>query len=85
MYSFLTSAIKPKESYEWFVFHGRTPVELTFRNKPVFIKKGDRFGVRPSASKKQIRLILPEAPTKVITLTMDQAQRLAKGVKPGGL
>lgn len=84
MYSFLTSAVKPKENYEWFVYYGSTPVELEYRNKPVLITKGVRFGILPSVSKRQIRLILPESPNNAIVLTMDQAQRLAQGVKPGG-
>ncbi|MGE8452061.1 hypothetical protein D3C87_1424450 [compost metagenome] len=87
MYSFLVpvhGAVKPAENYEWFQFHGSKPVELSFRGKPVVIKKGMRFGVRPSVNKKDMRLVLPGEETKVITLTLDQAGALAKGVRSGG-
>ncbi len=87
MYSFLVpvqGAVKPADAYQWFSFHGSKPVELSFRGKPVIIKKGTRFGVRPSVNKKDMRLVLPGEETKVITLTLDQAEKLAKGVRPGG-
>ena len=81
MYSFLIVAkIKPEDAYEWFTYRGKKPVNLEFRGKPVPIQNGQRFGVRPSSNKKFIRLVLPDEVTKVITITLDQAQALAKGV-----
>ena len=85
MYKFLATkrilaAIKPEENYEWFTYQGSKPVITEFRGKPVEIKKGQRFGVRKSSNGKQIRMILPRDPNRVITLTLDQAQRLAKKV-----
>jgi hypothetical protein len=46
----------------------------------VAINKGTKFGVRKSANGKNIRLIFPNDPNRVITLSMEQAQQLAKGV-----
>lgn len=76
--------VKGEESYQWFVYHGATPVTLDFRGSPETIRKGDRFGVRKSASGRKIRLILPDEETRVFTLTQDQAQALSRGVKKGG-
>lgn len=87
MYSFLvlparmTAAIKPESHYEWFTFKAQKPVTLDFRGHPVQVTKGMKFGVRPSHNEKQIRLIFPDQPTRVFTLTLDQAKALAKGVK----
>lgn len=86
MFSYLLeSAIKPEENYEFFVYTGNEPVEVEFRGKTVQVKKGDRFGVRRSSNGKQIRMVIPEwgGLTKVITLSLDQAKKLAKKVKGG--
>lgn len=92
MYSFLMTASsthgkqplvaqpKGEESYQWFTFKGSKPVTLDFRGNPETISKGDKFGVRKSANGKNIRLILPDEETRVFTLTLKQAQELAKGV-----
>jgi hypothetical protein len=81
MYSFLVLArVKPEDAYEWFTFRGKKPITLDFRGKQVAIQNGQRFGVRPSSNKKFIRLVLPDEITKVITITLAQAQALAKGV-----
>ena len=79
MYSFL-AAIKPATSYDWFTYTKGPAIELDFRGKPVTISKGQKFGVRKSASGKNIRLVLPDEITKVLTITLDQAKALAKGV-----
>ena len=82
MFSFLIqSKIFSPSRYEWFTYVGRTPVEVSFRNKPIMIEKGMRFGVRKSVNGKDIRLIFDNDPNRVITLSLDQAQALAKGVK----
>lgn len=84
MYSYLLeNAIKPEENYEFFIYTGKDPVDVEFRNKIVQVKKGDRFGVRRSSNGKQIRMVIPAwgGLTKVITLTLEQAKKLAKKVK----
>jgi len=89
MYSFLTTAavkkvealIKGEGVYQFFQYRGTKPVVLNFRGKEEYIEKGDKFGVRKSANGKQIRLIRPGAETRVFTLTSDQANSLAKGIK----
>lgn len=82
MYSYLLEAApKGVEAYEWFTFLGRKPVELTFRGKPELVSKGVRFGVRISRNRQNIRLIFEGDPNRVITVTPEQAQQLAKGVK----
>jgi len=75
-----TAAIKGEENYEFFTFKGKQPVTLQYRGKPFVVEKGTRFGVRPSVNKKDIRLIFKGEPNRVFTLTMDQANQLAKGV-----
>jgi hypothetical protein len=85
MYSFLiskpvTAAIKPETAYQWFSYKGARPVKLDFRGKTVVVEKGMRFGVRPSVNGTDIRLIFKGEPTKVHTLTKQQADKLAKGV-----
>jgi hypothetical protein len=77
----LESAVKDEEHYQWFTFKGAKPVNLDFRGTPEVVKKGDKFGVRKSANGKQIRLIFPDEETRVFTLSLKQAQDLAKGVK----
>lgn len=82
MYSFLIqSLVKPETNYDFFSYSGAKPVEVSFRGKPIEIKKGMRFGVRKSSNGKMIRLIFPDDPTRVITIDLETAQRLAKGIK----
>lgn len=82
MYSFLLeSRVLPADDYEFFTYNGRNKVEVSFRGKPIEISKGTRFGVRPSTNGKSIRLIFPDEATKVITIDLDTAKKLAKGVK----
>lgn len=80
MYSFLTARIKDENEYDWFIFKGKKPVVLDFRGSKEAISKGDKFGVRKSSNGKNIRLIKYNEPTRVFTLTLKQAQDLAKGV-----
>lgn len=85
MYSFLIqskveASVKPESNYDWFIYKGKRPVVLNFRGHDVNVEKGQKFGVRKSANGKQIRLIFPKDPTRVFTLTSDQANQLAKGV-----
>ncbi len=85
MYKFLAAnrllaAVKPESAYEWFVYKGSRPVAVTFRGKEIQVKKGQEFGVRKSANGRQIRMIFPGDPSRVITLTLEQAERLARHV-----
>lgn len=81
MYSFcVEGAPKPSSAYEWFTYKGRKPVKLMYRGKEVKVETGQKFGVRKSRSGKDIRLIFPSAEGRVFTLTLKQAQDLAKGV-----
>lgn len=86
MYSFLVTAtpvtalIKPESNYQFFTYQGKKPVTVHFRGKEISIGKGTKFGVRPSASGKDIRLIFPGDKTRVITISREQANQLAKGV-----
>lgn len=91
MYSFLTSntavnspisaVIKSEAHYNFFTYTGARAVNLEFRGQPVPIKNGDVFGVRPSSNKKHIRLIRRNDPNRVITLSVEQASKLAKNVR----
>ena len=82
MYAYLLeSRIKPESDYEFFTYNGAKPVAVDFRGKPVTINKGTRFGVRPSSNGKHIRLVFPSDPTRVMTIDMETAETLAKGVK----
>lgn len=80
MYSFLLeSRVLPEQSYDFFIYQGN-PVDVDFRGRIITIDKGTKFGVRPSSNGKQIRLIFPKDPTRVITIDMDTAKKLARGV-----
>lgn len=81
MFSYVVARIKPESDYTWYKFTGEKDVTLQFRGKPITITKGDRFGVRPSTSQKDIRLVMDNDVNRVITLTLDQAKKLAKQVK----
>jgi len=82
MYAFLLkSAVLPEAAYDFFVYEGAKPVVVNFRGKPIEIKKGTRFGVRPSTNGKHVRLIFPSDPTRVITIDTPTADKLAQGIK----
>ena len=84
MYSFLvtpiTAAIKPESHYQFFKYKAKKPVVIQFRGSDVMVETGDNFGVRQSVNGKDIRLIFKGQPTRVFTLTSEQAKKLAKGV-----
>jgi len=81
MYSFLLeSRIKGEDEYSFFTYKKGPPITVDFRGQPREIKKGTRFGVRPSSNGKFVRLVFPGELTKVITVPMETAQKLAKGV-----
>jgi len=82
MFAYLLDArIKPESAYEFFTYQGAKPVTVDFRGKPITIKQGTRFGVRPSSNGKHIRLVFPQDQTRVITIDLPTAEQLAKGVK----
>ena len=81
MFSFLVqSAIKSVDHYSWYTYSGSKPVTVKYRGTPISISKGTRFGVRPSVNKKDIRLVIGDDINRVITLTLDQAKSLSKGL-----
>lgn len=79
--SMLQARIKPEADYEWFRFTGKRPVTLEFRGNPMVISEGDQFGVRKSSNGKEIRFVRKNDVNRVLTLTMDQANKLAKSVR----
>jgi hypothetical protein len=82
MYSFLLAKVKESHDYQWFTYYGDRAVKLEYRGREVVINKHSKFGVRPSTNGKFIRLILPNDHTRVITITLSQAKRLANQVTP---
>jgi hypothetical protein len=82
MYSFLVEArVLPERDYQFFEYNGSRPVSVAFRGRQIDITKGMRFGVRPSSNGKLIRLIFPKDPTRVLTIDLDTATKLARGIK----
>lgn len=84
MFSFLVARVKPAADYDFFVFNGKVPVVVEYRGVPYEVTRGQRFGVRPSSNKKQIRMIFENEPSRVFTITLDTARKLAKHVAPEG-
>jgi hypothetical protein len=81
MFSYVVARVKPESDYQWYVFTGPKPVSLEFRGNPIVIHKGERFGVRKSSNNKEIRLVRDNDITRVLTISLDQAKKLAKQVK----
>ena len=79
MYAFLIEA-RPftEERYDFFTYTGDKPVAVTYKGVDYQIMKGMRFGVRPSSNGKFIRLIFPQNHTKVFTIDLPTAKKLAK-------
>lgn len=83
MYSFLLqSRILPEQSYQFFTYNAKKPVLVNFRGTETKIENGMKFGVRPSTNGKFIRLIFPKDPTRVMTVDLETAKKLAKGAAP---
>lgn len=81
MYAFLVeSAPKDESHYQFFTYMGKQSVPVVFRGQEYAVERGMRFGVRPSANGKHIRLIFPDNKNRVFTLDLPTAQKLAKGV-----
>jgi hypothetical protein len=68
--------ILPPEDYVWHVYTGKDPLTLTTRSKhhTIVLEDGMKFGMRPSSSGKEVRLIT-EVLGKNIVFTIDIATR----------
>ena len=80
MYSCLVARIKDESEYDTFTYTGK-PIEIPFRGITRTLEKGQRFGVRKSSNGKQIRMIFEGDPTRVMTLDLPLAKRIARFVK----
>lgn len=76
----ITALIKGEGSYDFFTYRG-PKIDLDYRGKSVPLSKGDRFGVRKSANGKSIRFVFENELTRVFTLDLDTAKKIAKGIK----
>ena len=80
----ITARILDTGDYLWHSYDSDQPMSLTTRNghKTIEMKKGTRYGIRPSTSGSAIRMITDQyGPTIVFTLTMDEKRALlAKSV-----
>ena len=74
----VTALVKPASSYQWFTFTSKKPIELPYRGIEVPLTKGMKFGVRRSADKKKIRLVLGDEVNRVFTLSLDTAKAIAR-------
>jgi hypothetical protein len=75
--------IKTNEYYQWFIYTGQPRDLMSGAGTPLYLKKGQVFGVRKSASGKKIRMITEDlGPNKVFTLLPEVALDLAKHCKP---
>lgn len=79
----LTARIKGADEYSWMLHQGGK-LTLQTSKGPIEIDKGEVYGVRPSSNGKQIRFVQAEdhGINKVMTLTLDDAKKLAKTAKP---
>lgn len=80
MYSCLVARIKGADEYDFFVYKGK-PMEIPFRGITRTLEKGQRFGVRKSSNGKQIRLVFDQDLTRVCTIDLKTAQRIAKNIQ----
>lgn len=72
---------KPKsgDAYQWFTYTGKPLDLMSGVGTPLYLKKGQVFGVRKSSNGKQIRMITQElGPNKVFTLLPEVALSLGK-------
>lgn len=84
VYTPVVAAIKGLDSYDFFTYDG-PKLDIPYRNgKDVSITKGQKFGVRKSSNNKEIRLILNDDVSRVFTITLDLARKLARNVRSGG-
>jgi hypothetical protein len=82
MYSCLVAKIFGEEKYDWFRYGGK-PLEVPFRGITRTLEKGQRFGVRKSSNGKQIRMVFDGDITRVMTIDLNLAKKIAKGIVKG--
>lgn len=80
MYSCVVARIKDDDEYDWFRYSGK-PIEVPFRGITRTLDKGQIFGVRKSSNGKQIRMVFDGDLTRVMTLDLPLAKKIAKFVK----
>jgi hypothetical protein len=80
MYSCVVARIKDETEYQWFKYTGR-PIEIPFRGITRTMETGQKFGVRKSSSGKLIRLVFDQDLTRVSTIDLPLAKKLAKACK----
>ena len=78
-YRMKISRILPPEDYIWHTYESTTPMTLTTRSgkHSIEMKQGTPFGIRPSSSGKEVRLITEKfGPTIVFTITPEERRQL---------
>ncbi len=81
MYSCLVTArIKGEDEYSFFRYQGK-PMDIPFRGIKRPLEKGQVIGVRKSSNGKQIRMVFQNDLTRVMTLDLPLAQKIARFVK----
>ncbi len=82
-HSQLEARIKGADEYQW-LRHQGGKLTLQTSKGPLVIDKNEVYGVRPSSNGKHIRLVQAEdhGINKVMTITLDDAKKLAKTAKP---
>jgi hypothetical protein len=76
------SAVKSSEAYQWFTYSGKMLTLESAKGYKLVLNKGSQFGVRKSSNGKFIRLVAPKQESKVFTLDLDMATRIAKYSTP---
>lgn len=79
MYSYLVARIKGEEEYDWFTYDGKT-INIPYRGVEMPLTKGQRFGVRKSSNKRDIRLVFEGEINRVFTITLDLAKKIARNI-----
>ena len=68
------SAPKGTDAYQWYTYTGKPRDLVSGGGTPLYLKKGQSFGVRKSGDGKHIRLITKDlGPNKVFTLLPEVA------------
>src|SRR4051812_44460907 len=81
------AVIKDESHYSWYRYTSNKPMHVDFRGKPVTLKQGEIFGLRPSSNGKSIRLVVKSlGVNRVITIDEDERKSLeskSTGIKGG--
>lgn len=81
MYSCVVEArIKGDDEYDWLKYTGK-PLEIPFRGITRTLNTNQKIGVRKSSNGKQIRMVFDGDLTRVMTLDLALAKKIAKSVK----